>query len=461
MVWPPVIHQDVEDEVTRIATRTTMLQERGEWVDDPDGPGGAAPTGTTDASSVFQTKIDALNAVGGGTLFIPQNRYTVNMLRTYEHIRFQGMGNKQYGFSGGSGGRASVMCLPTSAPSAQLISMIHVTAGGTGYTTAPTVSFTGGGGTGATATAWVSGGVVVAVEVVDPGSGYTSVPGVVLTPTSGGTGAAATAIRSFPIIYSRDAIPFHTEIDGLVLTGSDTVGGIGLLLHNAWAWKISDSHFYAFNREAILNWEGAGGAISDCKIFGCSRTGSGLLFKTGALRTRGSDIQMNNLEIGADDSTDSTGLWNAAWMHEGSSAQVVNVICEGADTGLLLTGSRNEFVNLRTDINYGHGVWMTRTNISREPPHRNIFASIKSHNNSRYTNNTFDAFHIDAGHTIDGNIIVALRSESTGGGTFPNAHRYGFYDGPNNTISDTRAFHHHLGYAGTGTTAGFFAGPGG
>ena len=70
---------------------------------------------------------------------------------------------------------------------------ITVSAGGTGYTSAPTVTFTGGGGTGATATATVSGGVVTAVTVTGVGSGYTSVPTIGFT---GGAGSGATATAS-------------------------------------------------------------------------------------------------------------------------------------------------------------------------------------------------------------------------------------------------------------------------
>jgi len=67
-----------------------------------------------------------------------------------------------------------------------------VTAGGSGYTSAPTVSFTGGGGSGATATATVSGGAVTAVTVTAGGSGYTSAPTVSFA-GGGGSSAAATA----------------------------------------------------------------------------------------------------------------------------------------------------------------------------------------------------------------------------------------------------------------------------
>jgi hypothetical protein len=58
---------------------------------------------------------------------------------------------------------------------------VELTSGGTGYSTAPTVVFTGGGGTGAAATATVSGGKVIDVDVTNAGTGYTSAPAVSFT----------------------------------------------------------------------------------------------------------------------------------------------------------------------------------------------------------------------------------------------------------------------------------------
>jgi hypothetical protein len=68
---------------------------------------------------------------------------------------------------------------------------ITISAGGTGYTVAPTVTFFGTG-TGATATASVSAGVVTSINVTSGGSGYTTPPVIQFTPVSGGSGAAAT-----------------------------------------------------------------------------------------------------------------------------------------------------------------------------------------------------------------------------------------------------------------------------
>ena len=67
---------------------------------------------------------------------------------------------------------------------------------GSGYTSVPTVSFTGGGGAGAAATAGITltGGNITSINVDQPGSGYTSAPTVNIT--GDGSGAAATATIS-------------------------------------------------------------------------------------------------------------------------------------------------------------------------------------------------------------------------------------------------------------------------
>ena len=86
--------------------------------------------------------------------------------------------------TGNAGGFGSVV------PSG--VTVITISAGGTGFTSAPSVAITAGGGTGASAVATVSGGVVNSITVTNAGSGFTSAPTVALT-GGGGTGATATA----------------------------------------------------------------------------------------------------------------------------------------------------------------------------------------------------------------------------------------------------------------------------
>jgi len=67
---------------------------------------------------------------------------------------------------------------------------INLIAGGYGFSGTPTVSITGGGGTGAAAVAVVGNGIITSINLTSRGSGYTSIPTVSI---SGGGGAAASA----------------------------------------------------------------------------------------------------------------------------------------------------------------------------------------------------------------------------------------------------------------------------
>ena len=69
------------------------------------------------------------------------------------------------------------------------VSTIDVVNGGSGYPTNPTVTISGGGGSGAAGTARVRAGAIVGIIITARGSGYTSPPTVTV---SGGTGATFT-----------------------------------------------------------------------------------------------------------------------------------------------------------------------------------------------------------------------------------------------------------------------------
>jgi len=85
---------------------------------------------------------------------------------------------------------------PFQPAQAAAITGVTVTAGGSGYTSPPTPTFTGGGGTGAAGTAQIdANGALTSVTLTNPGSGYASAPTVGFT-GGGGAGAAATATFS-------------------------------------------------------------------------------------------------------------------------------------------------------------------------------------------------------------------------------------------------------------------------
>ena len=72
-----------------------------------------------------------------------------------------------------------------------LAPVVQVTKAGSGYTSAPTVTASGGHGSGATFTATVSNGVVTGVTVTNPGSGYIAGDFVTLNFTGGGGNTTA------------------------------------------------------------------------------------------------------------------------------------------------------------------------------------------------------------------------------------------------------------------------------
>lgn len=121
------------------------------------------------------------------------------------------------GFFGTLAGKAPVVAFAvkstgglatgTSALTSNAVSSVTVTAGGNGYVTAPTVSFSGGGGTGAAATATVVNGVVTAVTVTAGGSGYSTAPTVTFSaPNAGAVTLGATTSSTSAVNISRYSI---------------------------------------------------------------------------------------------------------------------------------------------------------------------------------------------------------------------------------------------------------------
>ena len=105
--------------------------------------------------------------------------------------------------------------------------VVNMLSGGSGYTSPPTVVFSGGGATTqATGIAIVVGGVVTGVEITSSGGGYTSAPSVAFN-GGGGTGAAATATLQSPgnFILKGDSNGI-IAIQSILITDNPTVEGL-------------------------------------------------------------------------------------------------------------------------------------------------------------------------------------------------------------------------------------------
>ena len=122
-------------------------------------------------------------------------------------------------FTGLSAGTTASIAAPTSGATATATAVLGVTAasfningGSTIYLTAPTVTISGGGGVGATAVANLNGlGVVTGITITNPGSGFTTVPTIAF---SGGT---TSAVLTNPTGTGVDG---HFTLDGIAITNN-------------------------------------------------------------------------------------------------------------------------------------------------------------------------------------------------------------------------------------------------
>lgn len=109
-------------------------------------------------------------------------------------------------FDGATGAMTIDVTVEADAAGGFGVASATVTAGGTGYTTAPTVVFAAPptGGVQATGTAAFATGAVTTVTITNPGSGYLTPPAVSFS-GGGGTGASATAALGTNAIFAGAA----------------------------------------------------------------------------------------------------------------------------------------------------------------------------------------------------------------------------------------------------------------
>ena len=144
------------------------------------------------------------------------------------------------------------------------VTSVAITAGKTRYLEVPAVTFSGGGGSSAAATASIAGGAVSAITVTNVGSAYTSAPTVAIAkpkrtiPTSGVTiGTEEIAYATHGLVAADEVKYYHgggTAITGLTNATSYFVSALGLA---AGTFRLAASSGAAAGRTAL-----AGVAIS-------------------------------------------------------------------------------------------------------------------------------------------------------------------------------------------------------
>lgn len=149
------------------------------------------------------------------------------------------------------------------------VKAVRISKRGSGYTTPPAISFTGGGGTGAAATANLSPtGQVDSITITNAGSGYTSQPAVSFT-GGGGTGARAYTALNHPTEIPTGSLMTYGqgrlfvansnrfEIFALDLVGSHINAATGTTAGGATVYPLSDPrNSVLFNTENTYLGEG-------------------------------------------------------------------------------------------------------------------------------------------------------------------------------------------------------------
>ena len=107
----------------------------------------------------------------------------------------------------------------------QRVNEVNITAGGSGYTTAPSVVIdppSTPGGVQALASAFIFNGKVINIAINNPGNGYTTAPGVTI---SGGNGTGATADAVL------DTVDFELDINGAIRTSTSIISDTARILN--------------------------------------------------------------------------------------------------------------------------------------------------------------------------------------------------------------------------------------
>ena len=169
---------------------------------------------------------------------------------------------------------ATAVAITTQRAGVYSIESIRITNAGVGYTEAPTITFTGGGGSGAAATCSVETSLrgVTALSVVEEGRGYTVAPTISFVTT----GAGVSTPTAIPIM--KDAL-VGLAVSAIQITdpGSGMVGVVTVTIANP--PFISTTGNYNFNELVNGSISGTQGRVKDwdldTKILKVSNVGIG------------------------------------------------------------------------------------------------------------------------------------------------------------------------------------------
>ena len=173
------------------------------------------------------------------------------------------------------------------------VSAVSVSAGKTRYLEVPAVTFSGGAGSNAAATATISGGAVTAITVTNTGTAYTSAPTVTIAkprrviPTSGVTIATEQiAYATHGLVAGESVKYFHAGSTAITGLSNDTEYFVSALGLAAGTFRLATTALASAGRTALAGVaiSGTGGqftctattlAVGDHIVIGGTITGTG------------------------------------------------------------------------------------------------------------------------------------------------------------------------------------------
>ena len=137
------------------------------------------------------------------------------------------------------GTNATAVAITTSIVNVQSILRLELTNAGAGYTVPPTITISGGGGTGATATCSIGGTTVSEITITNRGRGYAVPPIITISGPLSGTGVTATAVSTIDTANNNRLDTINILNAGIGYTSAPTVSiagfstvGVGTFIYN-------------------------------------------------------------------------------------------------------------------------------------------------------------------------------------------------------------------------------------
>lgn len=242
------------------------------------------------------------------------------------------------------------------------VSSIPITAGGSGYLSAPMVTISGGGGSGATAIATIdANGTVTGITITNPGMGYTGAP----TITIAGAGGSGATVGTIALAENTSGGLTKTGNGALILTANNTYGGITTISNGTLqlgnggttGWipmaDLTNHGTLAFNRSDDITWSAVVSGSG-----GLRQSGPGTLTLTGSNTYSGvTTIAGGTLQVGNGGTVGSLGSGsitnNGALVFNRSNAETVASSISG--TGVLTKNGGSSLSLSGTNSNYSGG----------------------------------------------------------------------------------------------------------